>query len=268
MYFIKLRTILKTTGFFISFLVLFVSCSISSFALQLKNLTVLAEPNMVGALTKISRIYSQKNGIIISVSFAPSGELISDIEAGEPSDVFISAHHFWIDNLKQKGLVDIYNIGHIANDSLVLVTSKDNKNMPEELLVKNLNLVKALEILNQNNAILIVDHDGSSLGQYSEYLLKNMDLKSIQIFKKLYEDRTSIANLLNNNHNSYTILLASQIKNHDEFMILSDIKSQHIFYQALVIAGDNMDTAREFLRFLKSKQAKDIFEENGFMIEK
>jgi ABC-type molybdate transport system substrate-binding protein len=95
-----------------------------------------------------------------------------------------------------------------------------------------------------------------------------MDLQNIKIFKKIYEDRTSISNLLINNHNSYTILLGSQIKNHDEFLVLSDLKNQHIFYQALVIAGDNMETAREFLKFLKTKQAKDIFAENGFMVDK
>src|SRR3989338_5403612 len=232
-------------------------------ALQLENLTILAEPNMTTALTKISRIYSQKNGIIISISFAPSSELINDIEEGEPSDVFISAHRYWIDDLKHKGLVDIYNIGHIADDSLVLATSKDNDRIPPELS-QDLSLTKALEVLDANNTVLIVDHEGSSLGQYSDYLLNHLKLENLKIFKKLHEDKTSVSNMLKNNVGNYTLLLASQVKDNDDFIILSHLKNQHIFYQALVIAGDNMDNARKFLRFLKSKQAKKIFEESGF----
>ncbi len=239
----------------------------SSFALSPKNLTILAEPNMVGALTKISRIYSQKNAVIISIGFDSSAELINDIEFGEPADIFISAHRYWIDNLKQKGLVDIYNIGHIANDSLVLITSKNNIKISKELLEEDLDFVRSLNILNQTNADLIVDNQGSSLGQYSQNLLKDLNLNNIKVFEKIYEDKTSVTNLIMNNPDSYTILLGSQVREDSEFKVLSTLKNQQIFYQALVIAGDNMDTAREFLKFLKSKQARDIFEENGFIVE-
>ena len=258
----KFTTLIKT----ITALVFLVFSS-PSLAFQLDNLTILAEPNMIVALTKISRIYSQKNGIIISVSFAPSSELINDIEAGEPSDVFISAHRYWIDNLKQKGLVDIYNIDHIADDSLVLVTSQKNITIPQELTAQDLSLMKALEILNQNGANLIVDDEGSSLGQYSQNLLGAMDTTNLKIFRKLPEDKTPISKTLDNEAQSYSILLSSQLVGHSEFKVLSSLKNQHIFYQALVIAGDNMEVARKFLRFLRSKEAKKIFKESGFIVE-
>ena len=40
-----------------------------------------------------------------------------------------------------------------------------------------------------------------------------------------------------------------------------------IFYQALVIAGNNMEVAREFLKFLKTPQSKEILKENGFIVD-
>ena len=43
------------------FALIFLSLSLPVKANQIKNLTILAEPNMVNALTKIARIYSQKN---------------------------------------------------------------------------------------------------------------------------------------------------------------------------------------------------------------
>ncbi len=259
---IQFTTLIKTIPTLI-----FLVFSSPSLAFQLDNLTILAEPNMTVALTKISRIYSQKNGVIISINFAPSSQLISDIEEGEPSDVFISAHRYWIEDLKHKGLVDIYNIDHIADDSLVLATSQKNNNVFKELASQNLNLAQSLQILNQYGANLILDDEGSSLGQYSQNILNAIDTTNLQIFKKLPEDKTSLLKTLENDTQNYSILLSSQLIGHPEFKILSGLKNQRIFYQALVIAGDNMDKARQFLRFLKSKEAKKIFKESGFIVE-
>ena len=95
-----------------------------------RNLTVFAEPNLALALTKIARIYSQKSRTNVSVNFNSSADLIAEIDSGEPADIFISAHPQWIEALRQKGLVDVYNIGFIARDKLVLVTTKTNIGRP------------------------------------------------------------------------------------------------------------------------------------------
>ncbi len=252
---------------YIILILVFAFLSKSAFSFQIKNLTILAEPNMVEALTKISRSYSRKNTAIVSVGFGPSSDLISDIERGEPSDVFISAHRYWIENLKQKGLVDIYNVGHVANDSLVLVTSKNNVRIPSELLKENLSFVDSLKILNKYRLNLIIDHEGSSLGQYSQNLLSDLKLGDVGIYKKIPEDDTGIGNLIKSNPDSYTILLDSQVKDRNGFKIISKLKNKQIFYQALVIAGDNMESAREFIKFLKSQEAINIFEESGFIVD-
>lgn len=261
--FLKLLRI--NLSFFVS--LYFIFASNFAFAIQTKNLTILAEPNMVEALTKISRLYSQKTLTTISLNFGESVDLIESIEIGEPSDIFISAHRFWIDNLKQKGLVDIYNVGHIANDSLVLVTSKNNIKIPSLLLQKDQGFIECLEILDKYELNLIIDNNNSSLGQYSKKILKEFNFENIKIFEKLPEDKTSIANLIANNTDSYTIFLSSQLRDYQEFREISRFKSQQIFYQALVVAGDNMESAREFLKFLKTKEAKEIFVKSGFIIE-
>jgi len=49
----------------------------NSFASQSRNLTIFAEPNMVLALTKIARLYSQKSNVIVAVNFNSSSDLVS-----------------------------------------------------------------------------------------------------------------------------------------------------------------------------------------------
>lgn len=245
----------------------FVLFSINSFAMQSRSLTVFTEQNMVPAFIKISRLYSQKNHVNVAINFNSSEELISDVDSGEPADIFISAHPAWIETLKQKGLTDVYNTGHIASDKLVLVTSQNNRNVPLSLLQPNLSLEEALKILNDSHEILITDQEGSSSGKFSNDFIKSLQLNDLQVFTKLKEDKSSVLDLKGENEKHYAILLASQLKIKPNLKIIATQKKEHIFYQALVIAGDNMETAREFLKFLKSDPAKNIMRENGLLVE-
>ncbi len=239
----------------------------NSYASQNRSLTVFAEQNMVPALVKISRLYSQKNRVIVSVNFNSSAELINDVDSGEPADIFISAHIGWIESLKQKGLTDVYNTGHIAKDRLVLVAAKNNLNIPAQLLEKKLSLETSLQVLNREKMIVLTDPEGSSSGKFSNDLIRSLNLSDLQLFPKLGEDRSTALNLTGENLESYAVLLASQVKNKPILQVLATQKEINIMYQALVIAGDNMDTAREFLKFLKSETAKNILRENGFIVE-
>lgn len=246
-----------------NFLILFFYVT-SSLASNSRSLTVFAEPNMALALTKIARLYSQKSDVIVSANFNSSADLISNIDSGEPADVFISAHSGWIESLHQKGLVDVYNVGFIAKDTPVLVTLKSNPNLPEELRRSNLSIEEALKILNQNSSTLILDYEGGSSGKSGGDLVKNFDLPNLQIFRKLAEDKSPILSTVKSDPTHYALLLASQVAGDSDFKILATQKDSKIFYQALVIAGDNMEVAREFLKFLKSDAAKKILEQSGF----
>ncbi len=250
--------------FFGFFILLFYAQN--SFASTSRNLTIFAEPNMVLALTKIAHLYSQKSNVITTVNFNSAPDLIANIDFGDPADVFISAHSGWIENLHQKGLIDVYNIGYIARDELTLVTSKSNPNLPEELRSNKLSFEDCLKILNQNKSILILDSETNSSGKFSHDLIRNSNFLDLKIFNKVAEDKSSVVNIAKKDPNQYALLLASQVKNDNDLQILNVEKSANIFYQALVIAGDNMEVAREFLKFLKSSAAKKILEQSGFIV--
>lgn len=254
----------KIVKIFLSgFFILFFSLQ-NSFASSSRNLTIFAEPNMVVALTKISRLYSQKSNVIVSVNFGYSSDLIHEVDSGEPADVFISAHSGWIETLRQKGLVDVYNIGYIAIDKLALVTSKSNPTLQAELVTGKISIEEILKILDQNKSTLILDSEGNSSGKFSNELVRSLALENLQLFNKLSEDKSPILNIVKSNSDQYALLLKSQVKNDRNLQILATKEDENIFYQALVIAGDNMEVAREFLKFLKTEAAKTIFKESGF----
>ena len=239
----------------------------TSYSKTTKSLTIFAEPNLASALTEISRLYSKESAVVVSIELGSASDMINRIEEGEDSDLFISAHKTWIDDLKQKGLVDIYNINHITDDTLVLVTSTNNKKIPKTLKVKGLKFNEALSILNKNRFDLVVDHSSSSLGQHSDHLVDDKKFRSIRLYKKLPEDRSSAADLIRKNPNIYSVMLGSQINGNDNFQAISTLKNREIFYEALVVAGDSMENAREFSNFLKNDRSQKIFRKNGFVGE-
>jgi molybdate transport system substrate-binding protein len=232
-----------------------------------RNLTIFAEPNLAIALTKIARIYSPKANVIISLNFNSSSNLINNIDSGEPADIFISAHKGWIDSLHQKGVVDVYNVGFIAQDSLVLATLKSNPKFPAELASKNTAIKYALEVLDENKATIILDEEGNSSGFFAKNFFDATAYPNIKIFSKISEDKTPLLTTIKASPENYALLLESQIRNNKDFQIIATSAEKNIFYQALVIAGDNMDVAREFLKFLKTEPAKKIFRESGFITE-
>ena len=54
----------------------------------------------------------------------------------------------------------------------------------------------------------------------------------------------------------------------NDIKILRVIPDIDIYYQGVVIAGDNMEKARDFLKYLKSDESKNLLNKNGFIIEK
>jgi ABC-type molybdate transport system substrate-binding protein len=230
-----------------------------------RTITIFAEDNMSSAIIEIARVFSQKNYITVSVNFNPSSELVSSIDLGEAVDMVITANSNLTESLKKRGLVDIYNTAFVAKDHLALASFKDNKKIAD-LTNNKTSFYNSLFFLNKNKSKLIIDSEESSSGEYSYKLFSKLDLKDIKLFRKIKEDRSK--NFFNNfeNEDKFFLALASQINKNPKLKIISEEKETSVYFQALVIAGDNMEIAREFLKFLKSQTSKNIFLANGFQI--
>lgn len=232
------------------------------------NLTIFAEPNTTYALTEIARSYSNNRNVIISINFNSSFELIQNIDLGEPADIFISSHPSWLETLKQKGLVDVYNLSNIAKDQLVLITSADNKRVTDDLIKDSEPISETLRAINNARIPLIIGSDYSSLGRYTNQLVRDANVKEQYLYRKVNEDKKSIIEFLRENKDYCGIVLASEVKNQNQIRILRVITEVDIYYQGVVIAGDNMEKARDFLKYLKSDEAKNLLNKNGFIVEK
>lgn len=231
-------------------------------ASESRNLTIYAEKDFSYVLSKIARIFSAENNVVVSLNFNLTN-MIADVKDGEPADLFISKKQNLIEELRTEGLIDVYNYGYIAKDRIVLLTSNKN-NLPfMSKFVENINFYDSLKIINDKFGSVMYDTNSENALNFINHLQNNSkgfkNLKIIQIdnvFDELFEDK-----------NSFIITsLSNSVKYKNYIRYLSYLDDNQFFYQALVIAGDNMEIGREFLRFMQSERAVKILHNSGFTV--
>jgi molybdenum ABC transporter molybdate-binding protein len=237
------------------FLTLLFFCNFSQ-ASESKNLTIFAESNLSVPLVKIIGEYSKEKNVIISINFQSSFDLIERIDEGEPADIFISSHKDWVNILKQKGLIDIYSISNIAEDNLVLISS-NQKFITENNDIKNIqNIFQRISNLQYG---LITESEYKSLGKYSNKIIEKYNIKPHIVFRKLNEDKKSIIDFVSEDKNLFALVLESSILPNDNVQIIAKIPDIDINYQVSAIAGNNMELARDFIKYLEKIEFKEYF---------
>jgi len=234
----------------------------NSFAATARNINVYSDPNLASAIIKIAREFSQKNNATITINLDSSADFLKNLEDESSFDVFISANSSVIDTLKQRGLIDIYNIFYVTSDKLALVCKKDTM-LPINMMQENISLIGSLKIIDDYRLNLIINHENTSEGFYGKKILSSIEFKHLKVFEKMPEDRSSLLHDIEDNPDSYGLIFASKLATNNSLRIIAN--DQERSYQAMAIAGNNMELAREFLKFLKTENTKKIFSDNGFI---
>lgn len=86
------------------------------------QITVAAAISLKDAFLSMAQSYRERTGDKVNFSFGASGELMRQIEAGAPVDVFASAGQHEMDDLQSKGLAEATSRADFARNSLVIVT--------------------------------------------------------------------------------------------------------------------------------------------------
>ncbi len=262
---------IKTKLFFKILFIVSLFCS-SSFAREENHndLTILSASSFTNPLIELIRIYSRESNTTINTSFDDPKEQETKIIDGEDADIFISSNPTIINNLKQKGLVDVFSITNLAYNRLALVSS--NQRIINNIK-KDDNLLRKILYIQNKSLIIIADPDESTLGKYTKKSLMTLEEKyHYPIWNKIknhlvraYDSKDALYLITHGNGSG--IVYYTDAYNNKEVTILNlfdAIKSEPITYQAVVIAGENMNKAREFIKFLKSKTTKNILTKYGF----
>lgn len=120
---------------------------------NIENVTVMAETPLAIPIAQITSRFTDGNRISVSSNFGDSAVQAKKIEDGESADIFITSHPELIDQMKTKGLVDVYSISPIATHGAatynVVVVAGENMT-PARVFLDFLKTEEAQEILKNN----------------------------------------------------------------------------------------------------------------------
>jgi molybdate transport system substrate-binding protein len=86
-----------------------------------RSITVFAAASLTDALQELATEFDKTSGITVRLSFAASSALARQIENGAPADVFFSADLEWMDYLQEHKLIDSGSRRNLLGNRLVLV---------------------------------------------------------------------------------------------------------------------------------------------------
>jgi molybdate transport system substrate-binding protein len=95
------------------------------------GITVSAAVSLRETLDEVANGWQKSSGIKVQINYGASGTLMTQIEAGAPVDVFISAGPEQVDRLIQKSLADAATRRVVAGNRLVLIAPPDSRQPPE-----------------------------------------------------------------------------------------------------------------------------------------
>ncbi|WP_428647852.1 molybdate ABC transporter substrate-binding protein, partial [Roseibium sp.] len=88
---------------------------------QSASLTVFAAASLKEAMEQVGTAFEEETGTRVVFSFAGTGTLARQVEAGSPAEVFLSADAAWMDYVRDRDAVKAETIREIASNALVLI---------------------------------------------------------------------------------------------------------------------------------------------------
>ncbi|MGQ0682842.1 molybdate ABC transporter substrate-binding protein [Bradyrhizobium sp.] len=229
---------------------------------QDKTITVFAAASMKNALDEIGAAYGAKTGVKVTVSYGPSSGLARQIEQGAPADVFISADTDWMDYAASRKTIDEASRINLLGNSIVLIAPKDSK-------IGDVSIAAGFDLARLAGDGRIATGDVKSVpsGKYAKAALKKLGSWRAAEPKFAMADNVRAALLLVARSEAVLgIVYATDARVEPGVRIVGTFPADShpaIVYPVAATATAKPQAAN-YLAFLRSTAARNIFEKYGF----
>lgn len=230
------------------------------------SVTVMADPSLTVPITLIAREFSFLRQMPVSVEFASTKEQIEKVEQGAEANVLISAKPLWIKRMQQGGLIDVYSRTNIASNRLVVMGALGARTAAQ--ITDGKALLQLMPLHKNDFQFALGDPEYLAEGTYTLEALGMLDVEEdlephYTIFRSMSEMAKAVSN-----YTMYGVMYASDVLLYPRIHTVVPVpvhKYSPIIYQAVVVAGENMDEGREFVKFLQSSTAQRHFKQAGLL---
>ena len=233
-----------------------------SFAEDTVNL--FAAASTTNALTEISQIYLTKHQTKIIPSFASSSTLAKQIQQGAPADVYVSANPKWMDFLEKNNMIQPGTRIDLLSNRIVLITPQASSLTLKVAPGFDLSGVLGSEKLAMGDPAHV------PAGIYGKQALESLGVwKDVEAKVARAKDVRAALVLVEREEAPLGIVYATDAAISKKVKVIDLFpESSHppIIYPAALVAERATPQAADFLKFLQSSDAKEIFEKYGFSV--
>ncbi|MGF1538558.1 MAG: molybdate ABC transporter substrate-binding protein [Elainellaceae cyanobacterium] len=222
-------------------------------------LTVSAAASLQDALKDIQVVYqAEAPEATVVYNFGSSGSLAQQIAQGAPVDVFLSASVPWMDSLEAKGEILEESRRNLLQNAMVLIAPQDTA-------------IASFEDLTTDTARKIAMGEPESVpaGGYAKELLSALGLfKALQPKLVFAKDVRQVLSYVETGNVDAGLVYATDAQVSESIQVLATAPpNSHapiVYTIAVVEDSSEAAAAQQFLDFLSTETAADIFRNYGF----
>jgi molybdate transport system substrate-binding protein len=231
---------------------------------QNQSVTVFAAASLKTALDDIAAEWRKETGKTARISYAASGPLARQIEAGAPADIFISADVAWMDYATERKLIKPETRRNLLGNALVLVAPADNQAEPVELNAQT----DLTALLGSDGRLAMGEPRSVPAGAYAQKALTSLRLWD-KVKDRIAQTESVRATLIFVARGEAPLGIVYRSDAHAEphVKVLATFPgSSHppiVYPIAMVAASTNLD-AKAFYDYLATPDASAIFTRESF----
>ncbi len=231
-------------------------------AAQEKTLTAFVAASLKNALDDINAAYTRKTGVKVAASYAASSALARQLEQGAPADIFVSADLEWMDYAISKKTINEATRMNLLGNKLVLIAPKDSA-------VGNVTIGQGFDLakLAGDGRIATGDVQSVPVGKYAKAALEKLGAWNAASSKFAMADNVRAAlTLVARNEAALGIVYETDAKVEPGVKIIGSFPADShapIIYPFAATTNAKAEAA-DYLAFLRSSEAKAVFEKYGF----
>ena len=226
--------------------------------------TVFAAASLKESLDEAAAAYRQRTGQQVRVSYGASSALARQIEQGAPADVFFSADLDWMDDLQQRGLVDVPTRRNLLGNTLVLVA-------PIASTAKPVALRRGTDLrplLGADGRIALALTASVPAGKYAKAAFESLGMwPTLETRVAEAENVRAALLLVARGEAPLGVVYGSDALAEPRVRVVATFPADShppIVYPVARLSAGTQPQAARFVQWLQSERAKAIFRKHGF----
>jgi molybdate transport system substrate-binding protein len=229
-----------------------------------KTITVFAAASMKNALDDVNKAFTTRTGIKVVSSYDASSALMKQIEGGASADAFVSADLKWMDYGVEKKIINESTRINLLGNVLVLIAGKDSK-------IDHVDIEPGFDLakLAGDGRIATGDVKEVPVGLYAKAELERLGVwPSVEPKMAMMVNVRAALTCAARGDVPLSIVYATDAKIEPGVKVVGvfpDNPHDPIVYPVAATANAKPGTT-QYLAFLRSAEAKSIFEGYGFPV--